>query len=389
VYKSYEEANGYLQHGDLESISQAIGLFQKALAENPNYTLAQAGIARAYASRISLAELKDSQDRNDAQRACRNALALDSRLASCFVTKGILALSNGTPKPAIAALTNARDLDPSNKEILDWLSKAYDADKNALQAEDTLKSAVSTHPDYWAALNRLGEFYYRHRQYPSAEPLFRSVTKLTPENPLGFSNLGRTYLAEERYEEAEQMLKRALELKPSPDLFFDLGKAYLYKKRYDDAIQMFWKGLELRPNDYQMRRKLGDSMNLSQRDRDAHIAFAACIKSATVELRMHPDDAETLGGKALCLLKNGNRQPAKTLIEQALTKAPRSADVLFAAGVVDAALGDDDRAMKEIKAARRRGYPRSEILNEPGLVRLRNDGRLQEWVDSAGLASSP
>jgi Tfp pilus assembly protein PilF len=306
---------------------------------------------------------------------------------SCLVTRGILELSNGTPKLAIIDLTNARDLDPSSWEIQDWISKAYDADKNALQAEDTLKSAVDAHPNYWAIQNRLGEFYFRHGQYANAEPRFLSVTELTPQNTLGFSNLGRVYVAEGRYHEAEEKLNRALELKGSPDSLFELGKAYLYDNRYDDASRTFRNGLETSPKNYQMWRKLGDSLNLAQKKSEAHSAFVACARSANAEFHdVNRDDAQILANKALCFLKSGSRRPAKTLIDQALTEAPRSADVLFAAGVIDATLGDEERAMKEIAAALAAGYPLSEVLNEPDLATVHNNPLFQKLMNLPSLA---
>src|SRR5205823_8010725 len=151
--------------------------------------------------------------------ACNHALSLDANLVSVHLTRGIVTLNTGNPQDAIKEFAIAKDMDSIRAETLVWLARAYDATGDALEAEEYFRGAINAQPNYWAAFNNLGEFYFRHGQYAKAEPLFQSVVDLTPDNALGFANLGGVYIAEERYEEAIKILERALDLRPSAGVY--------------------------------------------------------------------------------------------------------------------------------------------------------------------------
>jgi serine/threonine protein kinase/tetratricopeptide (TPR) repeat protein len=378
AYEFYEQGNGYLQRYGAENIDRAIELFQRALAKDPNYTMALAGLAQAYASRFSLT--KDPEAAVRAQEACNLALSSDPNLVPAHLTQGILDLNAGNPKAAVDDFARARNIDPSRGETLVWLGRAYDAAGDSLQAESVFQSAIDMQPHYWAAFNNLGEFYYRHGQFAKAEPLFRTVIDLTPDNPLGFSNLGGLYLADERYDAAVEILQHALDLRPSPALFSNLGTAYFFTHRYEDAAGMFRKAADAMPNDYRMWRNLGDSLSLVGDRKAAQAAFSTCVSMAVQQLERNPRNSQVLSGKAVCDAKGGNAGSARTAIQSALAASPGDSGVLFDSGIVHMILGERKHAADDIHAALIAGYPKSEIINAPELAPLRSSTRFQEWA---------
>ncbi len=70
AYELYEQGNGYLQRGNAPDTDLAVELFNKAVAKDPQYVLAYAGLGRAYA-----AKFKQTKDPKWIELATENAVA--------------------------------------------------------------------------------------------------------------------------------------------------------------------------------------------------------------------------------------------------------------------------------------------------------------------------
>jgi serine/threonine-protein kinase len=108
------------RHTDLE-ISQALGLFQRALREDPNYVAAWAGVAHCWA-RLADDFVAPKEAVPRLRDAVAHGLALDSTNASLRFMHGRIAyLYDRDPRAAQTYMTSALASDPDVPDAVDWL----------------------------------------------------------------------------------------------------------------------------------------------------------------------------------------------------------------------------------------------------------------------------
>jgi tetratricopeptide (TPR) repeat protein len=262
AYELYEQANGYMQRFGANEIDQAIGLFEKALAADPAYTPAWAGLARARTAKFRFTH--DTRWLDEAEEAARRGLALDPDNADVQLSVGMVDFNRGRYPESIRIFQRALQKQPDLTAALTMQARSYEAMGEVLQADRAYRQAIATMPDYWASYNDLGWLYYRHGEYDKSESLFRTATELAPDNPLVLANLGGALLAQEKYADARRVLERALDLKPTPGVYSNLGTALYWEKNYQESAKVFRKAVELTPKDACLWRNLGDALERNQ-----------------------------------------------------------------------------------------------------------------------------
>jgi Flp pilus assembly protein TadD len=378
AYEFYEQGRGYLLRYDSESVDRAIGLFQKAIEQDPNFALAYANLAYAYAWKFH--QKQEAKWRELAKENAAKAAALNDRLASTHLALAMVARDSGNVEDAANEFQKALRLDPTDDETLNLLALTYDDAGRTLQAESLLKDAVKRNSANWVNYNFLGSFYYRHAQYAQAEPLLRAATELAPDSPSPLSNLGGVLLAEGRYKDAESVLKRAVAVKPNWIGYSNLGTALFHQARYQEAAQMFEKAAELRPADDRLSRNLGDAYTLMGEPVKADEAFTRAVQQAQKLLALRPTDPQLLQNLALYYAKLGQKANAQSTLARADRYSSHDPEFIFTSGIIDELIGQRDRALSELQSALRLGYSLSEIQNAPELAQLRKDKRYARIV---------
>lgn len=160
--------------------SKSAEYFQQAIAKDPDYAAAYAGLAQAYGSLGSFVPPKEIVPR--AKEAARKALELDPSLDEAHLALSqILQLYDWDWRGAEAEIQRAIELNPSN-------STAY----------------------FWDAvlLLTLGR---------SAEALaqVRKAQRLDPVSPLTGSGIGLALYSQRQYDRAQEELENALQLEPN------------------------------------------------------------------------------------------------------------------------------------------------------------------------------
>jgi len=184
------------------SLLRAIRLYEQALARDPNFAAAHAGLAEAYALLpwYALGDWDESLAKADG--SARQALVLDSRSARAHV-----------------ALANLR------RDLWDWPV----ADSHYLQAIELAPNDAEARHQYTQFLSVVG------RQDEAIEQSLRYI-ELDPLSPIMNAGHGRTLMYSARYDEAIRSLNRSVELDPDlglPQLW--LMWAYMMSERFDDA----------------------------------------------------------------------------------------------------------------------------------------------------------
>jgi adenylate cyclase len=186
------------------SLLRAISFYERALARDPDFAAAHAGLAEAYAL-LPFYALGDWEEYlSKAEASARRALALESTLARAHV-----------------ALANVR------RDRWDWDT----AERHYERALELAPNDVEARHQYAQFLSITG----RHHAAIAQAYIF---VDLDPLSPIVNAGQGRTLMFVGRYEEAIHALNRAVELDPNLGVAqLWLMWSYMLTGRYDEAEQ--------------------------------------------------------------------------------------------------------------------------------------------------------
>jgi len=189
----------------------AIDLYQQAIAKDPDYALAYAGLstalmelatmeghlgaieqARTAALKAvglddSIAEahlaaggvlLRGDWDWTAAQREFDRALAIDPHSALAHWSKSILLMALGQAEQSLSEMQTAQRLDPSSQSMQDDLAWVLYCNRRWLEAIQASKATVAMAPDSFAAHHQLGKAYLQAREYEKAKTEFETTLRM-------------------------------------------------------------------------------------------------------------------------------------------------------------------------------------------------------------------
>jgi serine/threonine-protein kinase len=207
AYEAYLKGRYVWLQRNSDSYRRAKEYFDQAIALDPNYAKAYAGLADAYQF-IADSESHNRQENYDkAKSAYKKALELDPTLAEAHASAGLVAMNYDWDWPlAEQELRRAIALDPNEALFYDWYA------------------------EYLMAVGRTSE---------SIDNIERA-RELDPFSIIINSDVGKLLLLARLYDEAEIQLKETLRM--DFDFWqphFYLGVVYLMKHRFDEAIAEF------------------------------------------------------------------------------------------------------------------------------------------------------
>lgn len=354
-----------------KSVESAINYFNQALAKDPRFALAYAGIANASLLRYNVT--KDAFWTQKAAGAAQQALRLDDSVPETHMTMGAVLTSTGRSQAAIGELNQALKLAPDSDEVYRRLGGAYLASGDKDQGIDSFEHAVKINPYYWVNYNALGNAYLELGNYPKALAAFSKVTELEPDNAWGYENVGAVHLNEGEYAESIPALQKALELQPDADNYSNIGTAYFYLRRYGDSMKAFEKAAELNPNDEGIAGNLADAERWSgQKDRSP-AAYDRAISLAYKQLEVNPQDSGVMAHLALYYAKKADYVQALNFIHRARAINPHDVQNVYDEATVQALAGHPAEALKNLQDAFARGYATTTAEKDPELATLRGN----------------
>jgi serine/threonine protein kinase/tetratricopeptide (TPR) repeat protein len=383
AYDFYVQGLGYLQRSDQpESPDNAIVLFQRALKEDPKYTLAQAGLGRSYWAKYRYSKEKSWAEAG--QQSCEQAVSMENKLSAGRICLGIIYNGTGKHEEAARELKDALAMDPRSDDACRELARAYQGLGQFQAAEQTFKKAIELRSQYWANYNDLGILYLSQGRYEQAIQMFQRVTELTPDNRWGYTNQGLAYYDLGQLEQATTMWRRTLEIRPDAQAYSNLGVVYFYTGHRGDSVRMFEKATELEPQIYLYRGNLADAYRWTPGYQDrAKATYEQAIAMTQRDLDVNPHDSDALCYLALYEAKSGSVEQARQHMARALGIAPKDVNVLSEAAEVYAVTGDEQKALEYLEEAIQGGYPRFEMERNPELDRLRENPKYREIMGEA------
>src|SRR3954454_21162914 len=216
AYELYHKGKSLWEKRSGDNIPKAIAYYEQAIARDPNYALAYAGLAKAYI----LLPFYTGADRliasSKAKEAALKALRLDSNLAEAHGALGKVLFSEIDLAGAMREYKRAIELNPNDATAHHWFGN------------DTL-----------AALGRFEEAISEGKRAIELDPLSTVINV----------DLGVTFYYAHRYDEADTQMRKSLEIDPTSFYaHYNLGIVLQLKGDLSGAIAEYEKAKQLGDN---------------------------------------------------------------------------------------------------------------------------------------------
>lgn len=358
---------------------QATELFQKTIAEDPQFALAYGGLARA--NFLQYWQLDDSKYLEPAFSAATRALALDPKLASVHVTLGMLYTQTSKNDLASQELNAALRLDSLNAEAYYAMAELYYRQGRGADVEPALRKAVDLAPTDWRFPDELGYFYVRQGKFDKGIELHRQAVQLAPDNPRGMTNLGLAYLRAGRLAESIDTYRKAIAIEPGYNRLTGLASALEQHGEGAAAAEAMKQALALNPNSYSTWGNLGSIYgSLPGHEADSSNALRKAIELGENLRKDRPRDASLLA--RLGSYYEQTHQPDKSvpLLRQAGALSGQDPQVLFLLAVAHELGGRREESLRAIESSLAHGLPFSRLTESRPLAKLAQDPALQKFA---------
>jgi tetratricopeptide (TPR) repeat protein len=147
--------------------------------------------------------------------------------------------------------------------------------------------------------------------------------------------------------------------------------------------------VKLDDDEYVVWGNLASALFWSGQRSEARTAYSKAAELADARLKVNPRDANVTMSLAEYTASLGQLDRARTLMNGALTLAPRDARLMFQAGALNEEhFKDRDKALEWIGRALEAGYPWKEVERSPALTALRHEARVERLRQRAEAAAS-
>lgn len=243
AYHLYLKGRYYTGKRTSEWIQKGIEHFQQAIDLDPNYALAYAGLADAYAFLASsTGGWAPREAYPKAKAAALKALQLDETLGEAHCSLGFFRL------------------------LYDWDFAA---------AEREYRRAIELSPNYANAHDGYGFYLKATGQYEAAIGECQQAVKLDPLSPFTTLSLGWAYYFARQYDQAIAQAHKVLEMDPNFSFaHWHMGMASVQKRQYEEAIAALNKAFILSGGSLVFEAHLGHAYALAGREAAAREMLA-------------------------------------------------------------------------------------------------------------------
>ena len=214
AYKLYLKGIFYANRRTAKDVQQAIEHFQQAIAIDPNYALAYAGLANTYTFLFFYGDTPANEAFSKARETVLKALALDDTLADAHGTLAVILINQ---------------------------------DRDSAGSERESRRALELNPNFAEGHRRNGFRLMWAGQYEEALAANRRALEIDPLSSVINLNYGMCLFYAGRYAESDAQLKQTLALDANLWLTHNhLFNAYRFKGEHAAAIEALAKSQELR-----------------------------------------------------------------------------------------------------------------------------------------------
>jgi len=392
AYDFYLQARTILREplDDDISLQHAAELFNRALALDPDFVWAQAGLCATHVRAYRLGRAFDP-----ARESCGRLETLNEDLFEVNLALGNYYRDTGELERASIVLARAVDQVPGSADARIALAQLFgrqaylsESELDRVRAQEAFLEAMSMEPDYWFSYHEYGNFLTQTSRLEEALEQMKIALSIEPGSVGTLTNYGNTLYRLGRNEEAEAAWTQALTLTGNDRWAHEgLGVMYHYQQRYEEAVQHLQAACDIFPDDHRLWGKLGESLRmLSGSEEAARDAFARAVSLAEEDARIDPNEWSTVGFMAMYKGYLGEFEAADVLLERMFELNPGGDPMThYWAGLVAAEAGDIDASFQEFDLALANGFAKQKhfIADEPALAVLRREHgeRFQAMLD--------
>ena len=212
-----------------QNIKQAISLFEQAIAKDPNYAQAHAGVAMAYAVLPNYSDVNNDSMLVLAEEAARRALQSDSTSAEAHAALGFAHLHKYLNGNAERELRRAIELDSTFATAHQWLGILLARGERFDEAIDEGRKSIDLDPSSGVLYSSLSATLNSAHRYAAADSVNRQLFDFVPTYANGYRNQTITFVGLKRPKEAVESAKQYLQLSGSRQSYplALLGVAYV------------------------------------------------------------------------------------------------------------------------------------------------------------------
>jgi TolB-like protein/DNA-binding winged helix-turn-helix (wHTH) protein len=225
AYDSYLKGRYFWNKRTRQGFQQAIEYFQQAIASDPNYARAYAGLADSYTLLRGYSESPEAESMSQARNAALKAIALDDRLAEAHTSLALISETFDFDwETAEKEFRRAIELDPNYATAHEWYAEYLGLQGRFGEALAESERARRLDPlSLIIAADKATILYYA-RQYDAAIAQSRAIKEMDPAFPLAHMALA-AYVEKGRFEEALAEIKDSSQ---ESDIWTSAWQAYVY-----------------------------------------------------------------------------------------------------------------------------------------------------------------
>jgi TolB-like protein/DNA-binding winged helix-turn-helix (wHTH) protein/Flp pilus assembly protein TadD len=243
AHEDYLRGKHYWSKRSPDDFSHAIDYFQRAIAREPNYAAAYAGLANTYALVGGYSLVAQGPFIEKARAAANQAVVIDPKLPDAHVALAVIAQNYDWDwKRAESEYRQAIELDPNNATAHHWYAEFLSFQGRFDEAFTEIAKAEALDPLSLIIKTDKGAIYLFARQYPQAIEQFNSV--LAKEPLYGRAHLiSLAYVENGQFDEALRDAQRFR--KELPSMASESQEGYVYGRKGDlRAARAILKDLE-------------------------------------------------------------------------------------------------------------------------------------------------
>ncbi len=245
AYGFYLRGREYYYRRTADDNERAIELLKKAIAADPAYALAYAGLADAYALRYQ--NFGFTNEWADSSLVLSHyAVTLDPEIPEPYKSLGLSYYQNERYADAAEAYRKALDLNPSYANVLANLGELLDYSGRADEAVPLILRAITLAPDRGTAYQILGTACSTLELDTIATRFFHKAKELQPTLAGPYVGLSETYTIRRRPDQARAVLDTMRSrIKENGFLLMAAGNVELYERKYQAAREFFQRSFDV------------------------------------------------------------------------------------------------------------------------------------------------
>ncbi|MEM7584852.1 MAG: protein kinase [Acidobacteriota bacterium] len=305
AYGFYSRGDAALrQIGDTAAGERAVGLFERAIETDPEFSWAHAGLSAAWMRRFQ--DTRSPGFLSNALEAADRAVELEPDAPELRITRASARRSSGWLEPAIEDIEIALTLNPDLDVAYRELAQCYWQQGEQDLAEQSYRRALDLRPQSWLHWNELGGFSMRIGRYEEArEQLTRAAELAPPEVIRPLENLGTLDLHLGDFESALATYRSIPVSLRNASLLANMGSLAFMLSQLEESRDLFQRAVDLQPEEPVHWGNLGDAQLQLGDSAAAHRSYVRATDAAAAQLQANPSDNRLRSLYPMLLAKAG------------------------------------------------------------------------------------